>query len=163
MSPSNSKSSSSKKSVSFGDITIVTFAMTLGDNPAVSQGVPVALAWESENTSTQSLELYEYFRNDSDSHPKRRRGKRLAISMERRARIILQAGFSLSDIAATAMEIEDIKKSRADSLTKTEGWDRIGLLLKKSGKVPKDILSGVFSAGKKMMPKQKSVQAARSA
>eukprot|EP00525_Craspedostauros_australis_P000933 CAMPEP_0198117160 /NCGR_PEP_ID=MMETSP1442-20131203/16723_1 /TAXON_ID= /ORGANISM="Craspedostauros australis, Strain CCMP3328" /LENGTH=171 /DNA_ID=CAMNT_0043775147 /DNA_START=109 /DNA_END=624 /DNA_ORIENTATION=- len=157
-SSSISSGSSAQKRVHFGDITIVTYPMILGDNPAVSEGAPIQMDWEAVDTVTQSMELYEYIRNN-DGGSKRRRGKKLQMSTEKRGRIVLQAGYSLTDIANAVMEVEAIKKSRAESLTKADGWERLGLLLKNTGKLPKDIISGVVSAGRKIMPKQKSFRA----
>ena len=54
-----SNSSSTTKSVGFDKIVIMEFLPALGDNPSVSQGVPVALSDEAVRTKKYRLDLYE--------------------------------------------------------------------------------------------------------
>jgi hypothetical protein len=142
---------SDNKLVRFGDLTIREYPMELGDHPSCSSGAPVQLGWEPQAVSKRNLELYEYVRGE------RRRGRReLAIPVQRRGQLLLQAGYSLEEIGNAAMEVQTIKKLRSDTL-KNQGWDRANLILETTGKLPRGIVSGLASLVIK--PTQNTVQA----
>jgi len=47
------------KEVRFGQVRVHTHDITLGDNPAVSSGLPVQLQWDPRDSDRYSLEEYE--------------------------------------------------------------------------------------------------------
>ena len=111
------------KTVSFGPLTIHEHALELGDNPACSSGAPLTLGWKAENTSTLNLELFEYMRGA------RRRGrKQLLIDVSERAQLLILSGYSIDEIAAATMEVDEIKKHRAESLKGTN-MERFGKMI----------------------------------
>jgi hypothetical protein len=141
---------SDSKQVTFSELTIHEHPLELGDHPSCSKGAPLTIGWESQSSATRNLELYEYMRGE------RRRGrKQLVMSVQKRGQILLEAGYSLNEIGNAALQVDVIKKQRADTL-KNQGWDRAHLILERTGKLPKGIMNGVNALVK---PIQNSVQA----
>jgi hypothetical protein len=66
----------SSKELCWGDIVIFEFPNILGDNPAVSEGAPLTIAWNHDSESVVAIEYYEYLRQ---SRPRRKR-KELVVS-----------------------------------------------------------------------------------
>jgi hypothetical protein len=142
---------SDNKQVRFGEITIREYPMELGEHPCCSSGAPVQLGWEHQSVSQNDLELYEYTRLE------RRRGRRkLAIPVQRRGQLLLQAGYSVEDIGNATMDVQKIKKLRSETL-KNQGWDKVNIILETTGKLPRGILKGLASLVVK--PIQHTVQA----
>jgi hypothetical protein len=71
-----------KRAVSFGEIQVLEFAPTIGDNPFVSKGAPIALGMKKVREMNAPLDLYETVRQ-----PLRRHGSRLAIKPHVRAKL----------------------------------------------------------------------------
>lgn len=142
---SYNNNNNNNKNVSFGNITIHQHPLQLGDNPACSSGAPLTIGWNAESTHTRCLEVYEVIRGP------RRHGRQLAIPLQDRARILLQAGYSLDEIGSATLEVESTKKRRADSL-KGSPLERAGAILEKTGKLP-------FGLLKLMKPTRNTVQA----
>ncbi len=147
-----------KKSVSFGDITILEFPIILGENPAVSGGAPIELGWELMERYTRELQLYEYMR----SGQRRKRRKSLTIPVADRARLLMESGYSIEDIAAAVMRVEEVQKQRTESLKQvaTTG-DRMFSILGTTGMLPLNMVKGVLKFGS--VNKQPKQNAARSA
>jgi len=111
------------KKVSFGDLTIHEHPYELGDHPACSTGAPLTIGWTSRSSTTRNLDLYEYMRGE------RRRGrKQLVLKVTDRAQILLRAGYDISEIAKVTIEIEEIKKNRAES-AKGTSMERFGKII----------------------------------
>jgi hypothetical protein len=143
---------SDNKQVRFGDLTIREYPMELGEHPSCSAGAPVQLGWKPQSVSKRNLDLYEYVRGE---RPRRGR-KELAIPLQIRGKILLQAGYSPEEIGNAAMEVAKIKKLRSDTL-KNQGWDRANIILETTGKLPRGIVNGLASLVVK--PTQNTVQA----
>ena len=79
---SSEETSSSLKEikVKFGDLTIYEFNTIMGDNPACTEGVPIALGNELLGTLTINIEFYERARRGRRAH-----GKALQIPVPVRA------------------------------------------------------------------------------
>lgn len=60
----------SQKYLCWGDITIYEFPNILGDNPAVSNGSPLSIAWKHDSVNVVDVNLYEFFRQ---GNPRRRK------------------------------------------------------------------------------------------
>jgi hypothetical protein len=136
-----SPSTTTRKSVTFDKVTLLEFPMELGDNPCCSSGVPVQLGWNAQAISTHYVQTFDMLRQ-----PKRRTSrKELVMNIEKRANIVLNAGYSLHEIAAAALEVEAIRNSRRASL-KTQGWERMVTMLESTGRVPVDVMKVILSS-----------------
>jgi hypothetical protein len=137
---SSSSSSPESKKVWFGElITIHEFPITLGDNPACSSGAPVQLGWKALESTTRNMELYEYVRKGE----RKRDRRQLIIPVEKRGRILLKRGYSIDQIAEATMNADEIKEQRRETLRK-QGWDRFGMVLESTGKIPRGVMKGVL-------------------
>jgi hypothetical protein len=128
----------SSKQVSFGDLTVRRYPYELGDNPYCGSGAPLTIGWKAMDSTVRNLELHEYTQSGNRRHGK----KQLTLSVQRRAQILLQAGYTIEEIANATMEVDRVKTQRADSL-KNQGWDRTHMILETTGKLPKGILTGM--------------------
>jgi hypothetical protein len=140
MSPSTT-TTTTKKSVTFDKVTLLEFPMELGDNPCCSRGIPVQLGWKAQAVSIHDIETFDMLRQ-----PKKRSSrKKLIMSIEKRTKIVLNAGYSLNAIAEAALEVEAIRASRRACL-KTQGWERMVTMLENTGRVPVDVMKGILSS-----------------
>jgi hypothetical protein len=131
-----------EKSVTFGKITVLEFPMELGDNPGCSIGVPVQLGWTPLTSTTCSLELFDILRDERG----RRRRKKLVLTNLQRAKIVLNAGYSLEQLAEAALQVNHIRESRRECL-KLQGWDRFAAMLQTTGRLPVGVVKGVLGTG----------------
>lgn len=104
--------SSSRKKVTFGNLTIQEYPIQLGDNPACSAGAPIEIGWVPFSRSTRNLDLYEYMMQGSRS---RRARKDLVIPVHKRCGILLRAGYALEDIVGATLDVARAKKQRVES------------------------------------------------
>jgi hypothetical protein len=137
----------SSKSVSFGDVQVREFPMILGDNPACSSGAPVSIDWDHVDEFTLTV-------NDAKSARSGRSKK--TISVTKRAQMLMGSGYSIEDIAEAVLLIEEIKMNRFESSNSTNLGDRVHVLLKNTGKLPKGLMKGVLKLTK---TKQNSLRA----
>lgn len=121
-----------KRNVGFQTIEIREHHVELGDNPAVSDGIPLTLGWKV-------LRLTKF---DIDVHEIRKAGREtrnLRIPADLRASILLQEGHSISELMTTAIKINGIKQARKES---AKNWDlSIGRLLLGKGNRTKFLTS----------------------
>jgi hypothetical protein len=121
-----------KRNVGFQSIEIREHRIELGDNPAVSDGVPLTLGWKV-------LRLTKF---DIDTHEIRKAGRKtrgLRIPADLRAFILLQEGHSINEFVTTTIEINEIKQARKES---AKNWDlSIGKLLLGKGNRTKFLTS----------------------
>jgi len=115
--PTNNNKKYPPSVVLFDEIRIYEFPMILGDHPAVSSGCPVTIGWKPMKESVVDIDFYEYCR----SSQRKPATKKLLISVRRRANMLLSSGYSIEQIAGATLEVERVKKERADSL-KSTGW-----------------------------------------
>lgn len=125
--------------------------MILGDNPACSNGIPVTIDWKPVESTTTDVELYDYLRSTE-----RRHGKKLIIPVQDRAQIVIQAGYSMEDVADVVLEMDKIRKERADSFATTGFGEKMHIFQQQMTKVPKGFLKAMKIGGK---VKQNTVQA----
>jgi hypothetical protein len=128
LSPSSHKRKVNNHRPSFDSITIYEFPISIGDNPAAREGCPVALGSKCVHKESMDLETYELFREGQ-----RRPNKKLYLPVEDRAAMLLSRGYSLDKIVRRVMEMEEIKKSRTESL-KMNGWERMNVAIDAAGK-----------------------------
>lgn len=70
----------SKKRVNFGDITVYEFPNLLGDNPAVTDGAPLTIAWKHVNVNVFTIEYNEFVKQ---KRPRRRKKDMILSSSQR--------------------------------------------------------------------------------
>lgn len=105
------------KKVIFDDVEIREYPHILGDNPAVSEGVPLTIGWKPINSYSIDIDLFESMRC-----PIRRRGrKQLLISSMRRVQSLVEAGYSLEKIGETIVNVDKARHLRFESATES-GW-----------------------------------------
>jgi len=119
------------KTTTFDKVFIYEFPLTLGDNPAVREGCPVALGNKCVNQTVLDVESFEESRRPDIN--KRRRGKDLYIPVYDRAALLMSQGFTLEKIVQTVLEVEEVKKSRQECL-KLNGWQKLNYAIDSAGK-----------------------------
>jgi len=106
------------KKVIFHEVQIREFDQILGDNPAVSDGVPVALAWEFQEEYNMDIDIYECTRG-----PERRYSRRkLMISPLKRIQTLIAAGYSPEQIGEAIVNVQMAQTKRLESVSDT-GWN----------------------------------------
>ena len=129
------------KQVHFDEfLTIVEFPVTIGDNPVVSSGCPIALGRKPIRKDQRNLEFFEYCRQEERKADK----KKLKIPVEKRGQILLKAGHSIESIAEATLAADKIKEQRIETLKK-QGWDGVAQFVAESGKVPKGIMKAALT------------------
>lgn len=73
--------------IRFGTLEIIELPYSLGDNPAVSCGPPIAPSWDSQKRTTIDLGFFEEFR------PKRRNKSQLHLSKKARIHLYVMCLF----------------------------------------------------------------------
>jgi hypothetical protein len=117
-----------KKSPRFATVTIYEFQLSIGDNPAAREGCPISLSAKCVHKETMDVNVFELLREG-----KRRKSKNLYLPVEDRAAMLLSRGYSLDKIVKRVLEMDEIKKSRSESL-KMGGLQRMTGLFDSAGK-----------------------------
>jgi hypothetical protein len=99
------KKSSSK--VSFQNVTIREYGLTLGDNPCVSYGPPVSLDWNYSEKKALSLDLYE------GNRPQRRSMRQMTINHYQRKHLLTMHGHTEEEIKQAKRDASKVKRQRA--------------------------------------------------
>eukprot|EP01083_Nonionella_stella_P096993 272667_1 len=95
--------------VSFTDVMVREYDVTVGDNPSCSFGPPISLGWSFKSESCVSLEEYE-----SKHEQHRRTSKELIIDSACRNGILTeQAGISQKEIEHAMKIVEKVRQDRA--------------------------------------------------
>lgn len=81
-----------RQGVTFTNIIIRDYPMTVGDNPSVSSGPPLTIGWNYFNEVTIPLDIYE------DSKPSPRNGREMIVPRMRREQIFRDAGFTYNQL-----------------------------------------------------------------
>lgn len=100
-----------KKTVSFHSVEIREHPRTLGDNPSVSNGPPLALDWyDEESGNSVFAELDEY---EESRLPHRRSLNDLCLpSSERNAILKEEVGVTMRELVKACQEVSKIKRMR---------------------------------------------------
>lgn len=101
----------------------------LGDNPAVSKGLPITIAWESFEQICTTVDEYECER-DSMQSPRRRTYVELFLPATLRDAYLRSQSYTRAEIADVNRTILEIQKSRIQtaataasiSTTINKGW-----------------------------------------
>lgn len=120
-----------KRTVSFSQLEIKEFRMSLGDHPCSSTGPPVMLDWESQPTLERVVSLDEYERMRS---PRRKRNKLRLSYRERKSVLEDQQGFTSEEVNKAWAEAIKIRQQRHETLRRSplqntlddvyESWQR---------------------------------------
>jgi hypothetical protein len=120
-----------KRTVSFSQLDIKEFKMSLGDHPCSSTGPPVMLDWNSQPTLERVVSLDEYERLRS---PRRERHKLRLTYRERKRVLEDQQGFTSEEVNQAWAEAIKIRQQRHETLKRSplqntlddvyESWQR---------------------------------------
>jgi hypothetical protein len=106
------RSQSARKSVSWYMVEFQTYDIILGDNPATSRGPPLSIG---SVISRSVLPLADY----EEHRPPRRAMSDLIIPYDARERLLMDAGYSRSDIRAVEEKLFRIKLARRANAKET--------------------------------------------
>mmetsp|Transcript_19827 Transcript_19827/g.22832 ORF Transcript_19827/g.22832 Transcript_19827/m.22832 type:complete len:208 (+) Transcript_19827:114-737(+) len=99
--------------VSFGDLEVREYNLTLTDHPGTSFGPPIGLSWDHGSAETFDLEVYESYRM---LYSPRRLGNELKLSDHTRRKILLnELNFSREEIEKACSDATRIQKQRISS------------------------------------------------
>ena len=104
-----------KSKVSFSEVQVRMYPVTLGHNPGGVEGPPLSLSWNYTNLGKATVEDFESHRH----HFQRRTMRNLHISASRRVTLLRSAGFSDQQIYKAAQDAAFERKSRQDSVQDT--------------------------------------------
>jgi hypothetical protein len=118
---SNLNLSAIRKEVSFGNIKVRTYPICPGDNPACTNGLPLAIGWEHLKEYNFTVDYYErklekWASNpDTDVHRDRyprKSEEELRISSRDRLLLLQTAGFLLPDMKETIKKVNSDRRKR---------------------------------------------------
>jgi hypothetical protein len=102
-----------RRNVSFGDrLEILEFPIVLGDS-VCSSGAPVQIGWKPSKVVTRNLDVHELCREQSNGG--RRSKKELILSVNKRALMLLNAGFDENDIKTATEDAKVIRQYRREN------------------------------------------------
>lgn len=96
------KSYTKTRKVFFSVVEERQYGTCLGDSPSCKYGPPISLSWARTKGCTFSIAEYERMR-------RRRRRSQLIIPAERREELLLNMGYTLTQLIAVISEIKDRK------------------------------------------------------
>lgn len=106
---SNTAARQTTKTVSFDSIQLNEHHVILGDNPSVTSGPPLTIAWESQACYHSSVDDYEL------SRPSRRTKERMIIPRNVREEWLRKSGYARSDMEEAQCNLQKMKRQRAVS------------------------------------------------
>eukprot|EP00934_Nitzschia_sp_Nitz4_P006341 Nitzschia sp. Nitz4//scaffold315_size20666//2786//3223//NITZ4_008640-RA/size20666-processed-gene-0.1-mRNA-1//1//CDS//3329547483//6331//frame0 len=134
--------------VSFGDVTIMEFPVVLSENPAVSSGAPIEIGWRPKYVHTEQVEVYDFLK-ESQRKPTTASSRRVkTLSVPKRAQLLMSAGYSIDEIAEAVLRVENAQKQRAETARSGGLSDRMQEIIQNTGKIPMNVVRGMFSLGK---------------
>eukprot|EP00522_Entomoneis_paludosa_P010187 CAMPEP_0172467712 /NCGR_PEP_ID=MMETSP1065-20121228/59638_1 /TAXON_ID=265537 /ORGANISM="Amphiprora paludosa, Strain CCMP125" /LENGTH=212 /DNA_ID=CAMNT_0013224939 /DNA_START=91 /DNA_END=726 /DNA_ORIENTATION=- len=113
----NEKSRMTEKIVTWDLVVVHSHIMQLGDNPAVSNGVPVTVSWKAQHVQTVSIDAYE----EQKKPPKTK--DEMLLPRETREKIVRASGSSRSEILKETFNVKRIQEERTKSSMDGE-WRR---------------------------------------
>jgi hypothetical protein len=109
---------SNRRNVTFHEVRIRNYTMTLGDNPACSFGAPVQLDWDFDELPTLQLDDYEQFRKKT----RRTKLRHLVLSYYKRLEILQNLGHSDHQLRQATKKIARIKSQRKATVMFAPLW-----------------------------------------
>jgi hypothetical protein len=108
-----------ENTVSWGTIEMHSHVIELGDNPAVSQGLPITLGWERTDSHKLSVDDYE-------SNLEVRRSKQeLILPRALREDWLRERGYSREELRKAASAVNKIKMDRRSSAEDGKMWEKL--------------------------------------
>jgi hypothetical protein len=104
-----------KKAVTFHEIEIIELAFVMGDNPSVSDGVPLTLEWIAQKRIVMTVDFFETYR--PARCPTRRQ---LRLGETCRMNILLDSGYTQLEIDVAADEAKMTRELRRVSRDGTD-------------------------------------------
>lgn len=89
----NGGSKKKKRSVRFRNVYIREYAITIGDNPYCSFGVPICLDWSHGEEEAIPVDFYE-----ASHHKRKRTARRMLLNSFQRRDMLWRSGYTLEDI-----------------------------------------------------------------
>lgn len=109
------KAKPTKSKVSFSDVHVRMYPVTLGHNPGGVEGPPLSLSWNYTSLGRATLEDFESHRQKCQ----RRNQRNLHIPASRRVTLLRTAGFSDQQIYEAAQEAAIDRECRRVSVQET--------------------------------------------
>ena len=99
----------SRRTVHFEFVEIREYAITIGDNPYCSRGVPISLDWDYSEGRVVPIDLFE----SANKRRRRKNARRMLLDPIQRRDLLWRCGHDLDDIeeAAKANEKENFRQS----------------------------------------------------
>ena len=127
-SPSSTISTISTTLVKFGSIIIREYSITLGDNPACSNGIPISIGWTYDpNHQEIPIELFEQYREGY-----RRDRYSMKMPSEIREEVLKQWGVSIRTIYEVQSETLKIQQQRKETMNQMFRRKKLRQLLRLS-------------------------------
>jgi hypothetical protein len=100
--------SNSLRKVSWDTVQCRTYETILGDNPSVSAGAPIGLGWKYDVASSAITSIDDY----EDRRGQRRSKEQFLVPLVARERVLLDMGYSRSEISDAAKAALKVKHCR---------------------------------------------------
>ena len=101
------------KDCRFGTVEVRKYPITIGQNPAVSSGIPLTMEWDLLQNETEKCGIDQYERD----HPAefRKRGNDLVLDGLTRATMLKELGYSKEQLLEGLKQVDDVKQRHASS------------------------------------------------
>lgn len=118
------ESTSVVKRISFNDVSIREYGLTVGDNPSCSSGPPLSLTWEYIETHSTNLEVYERIRG-----PRRDLYDLIMDRDDRQEMLVEDWNVTRVEIAHAVRENFKVKNQRRRSVHNSKKTQKMDLFL----------------------------------
>lgn len=108
------KAKMTKTKVSFSNVSVRMYPITIGNNPGGADGPPLSLSWDYTSLGKATVEDFELHRKDPKFQ--RRNQKSLHIPAHRRVGLLKDAGFSEEEIYMASREAAVERQIRRSSV-----------------------------------------------
>mmetsp|Transcript_13268 Transcript_13268/g.24066 ORF Transcript_13268/g.24066 Transcript_13268/m.24066 type:complete len:235 (-) Transcript_13268:82-786(-) len=102
---------SHEQSVLFSLVEIREYPRILGDNPSCRSGPPISLGWDYDKAVVVKVPIREF-----DEIPRQNGTRHFLLSRGERERILLDVGYTQSQIAQSVRQMIKIKKQRRQTI-----------------------------------------------
>jgi hypothetical protein len=92
-------------------LAILEFPIILGDS-VCSAGAPIQIGWKPTKMTTRNLEMHELCRERQNANGGRRQKKELILSVQKRALMLLNAGFDQVEIESATENAKMVREHR---------------------------------------------------
>ena len=131
-------------SIKFGTVTIREYPMVVGDNPSVTKGVPVTIAWEHLSEVSIDCIKYETVRIKNSERGRKRNMQEMRMTAMYRFNVLKELGFSLQERKAAMKEATITRKQRHTTYNNIKNMARHEQIERVFSKI-----SNIFSLGMK--------------